>query len=561
MTKEPNPTGKQHHITSQVESGTVFAPQILRSPSRARGGEDALENMSYCLVDKEPLVSVVLTVGARARFLREALASVLRQTYRNLQIIVACGASLDGIGLEEHLKDKRIVQLRFKSAQSEVLLLNEAIKRAGGQYIAYLDERVIYYPHHIARLLDALTQAPDCELAYGDLYQTRCRRMGDGSWGVLDKLLVAGGKFDRRRLFQSDWLPRCGMMHRRDLLDRTGPFPDAAGDLLDWDLARRLALFTDFAHINEITAERMCPTGETSDASGAQQSGEDDFTAAVLVVRSARPAKPWPKMPDLSIILISPSADRTFQHTLSQIYYHTFIPYQVLVPLPADQFAKLPIKLPNLLAVPVDPDASFARKLEAALDCCEGDFVAVVPAALPIASGWVEEGVFALVDSGTATDGVLLQGTDERNWAAVLRRDRLTAARIRFPHLGVRDSVVQAGLEVSKEVGSGQSCRFEKLKARAQKLQQAGRYPEAAELYELLSSMGRDELSMATCAAGALYQGGDDERAIGLTRRINEARPTVETLLLEARLHRRADRIHDAVASLQRAREQLQWKG
>ena len=32
-----------------------------------------------------------------------------------------------------------------------------------------------------------------------------------------------------------------------------------------------------------------------------------------------------------------------------------------------------------------------------------------------------------LVDSGTAGDGVLLEGTDERNWAAVLRRDRLTA--------------------------------------------------------------------------------------------------------------------------------------
>ncbi|GAG26148.1 unnamed protein product, partial [marine sediment metagenome] len=111
-----------------------------------------------------PVVSVLIPTFNRPRYLSEALASALHQSYSNLQVIVVNDGGQDVSSIVNSFSDPRIIFINRKENRGKAFSLNEALARAEGEYIAYLDDDDLYYPNHIETLVDVLENKTDCQV-------------------------------------------------------------------------------------------------------------------------------------------------------------------------------------------------------------------------------------------------------------------------------------------------------------------------------------------------------------------------------------------------------------
>lgn len=91
---------------------------------------------------KTPLVSVIMATHNDEKFLRQAIESVLSQTYQNSELIVINDASTDSTAeiLADFLSlNKQIIVLTNKQKLGLTNSLNIGIEKAKGEYIARID--------------------------------------------------------------------------------------------------------------------------------------------------------------------------------------------------------------------------------------------------------------------------------------------------------------------------------------------------------------------------------------------------------------------------------------
>jgi glycosyltransferase involved in cell wall biosynthesis len=98
-----------------------------------------------------PLVSVLLAVHNDARFLGEAVGSVLGQTLRDLELILVDDASDDPV---EGFDDPRVTLVRNERRLGLAASLNRALDRASGKYVARLDADDVALPERLARQVE-----------------------------------------------------------------------------------------------------------------------------------------------------------------------------------------------------------------------------------------------------------------------------------------------------------------------------------------------------------------------------------------------------------------------
>lgn len=503
-----------------------------------------------------PLITVVIPTYNRRRYLPEALASAVRQSYRRLEIFVVNDGGEDVGDIVRSFNDPRITFIDRKVNRGKAFSLNEALMRARGKYVAYLDDDDVYYPGHIATLVGALEDGIDCGVAYSDLYKVYCEALPDGRRQVLSKYVEISRDFDRFLMLYFNHVLHVCLMHRRDLLDKTGLYNENVNVLIDWDMTRRLAFYSDFRHVPAITGEFFSPVGPSDRISVQRRRDSQEYLRNILMIRTTRPPKPWPKMKDLSVILLVEQLDDRTADTMLRIWRHTFHPYRLHVPLPATQAARLNVEMPNVEAVPVGESSSPAERLDAALRRCEGEYVAILPSGAPVEEMWVEHPVGALMSS-TRPEGFLLEGAGSQPWAAVLRRTDLEDARRTFAHLSIEASLAAGGVDLRQARPDELPFQFDDLLLQAKLAEADGDWATAARLFTHMSERFQNELWMKAMAARAYFKADDYEKAGLLSHEVNRLRPTVDTLLLEARVCRQRRKFKEAIRLLWQAEQAL----
>jgi glycosyltransferase involved in cell wall biosynthesis len=504
-----------------------------------------------------PLVSVLMPTFNRRRYLAGALAGALSQTYRNLEIFVVRDGGEDVADVVRSFRDPRIVFIDRKENRGKPRSLNEALSKAQGKYVAYLDDDDTWYPHHVETLVRALETQTDCQAAYSDLYRVYCEVRPGAERAVLSKHVEISRDFDRFLMLYFNHVLHVSLMHRRDLLEKTGPYTESLNILIDWDINRRTAFFSDFHHVLSITGEFYCPVKNSDRISDVRRRDSDDYLRNVLAIRTKNPPKPWPKMDELSIIMALDRLDHEIGQMLMRVWRHTFYPYQLYLPLPPADLARLDIEMPNVVCVPVDPKSSMDERVDIALQRAQGAYVAVVPRGLPIEDMWVEDAVHAILHNGANREGFLLGGVERGRWGAVVRRSDLQQARATYPHLSIESSLAACGVRVRSPRPEEFPFQFDELLRQGKLAETEGDWTLAAQLFERMGRQYGNELWMETMAARAYFEAGNRAEAGRLSREVNRFRPAIDTLLLEAKVRRQERDYAGAITLLDKAEQWL----
>lgn len=110
-----------------------------------------------------PIVSVIMPVYNSEKYLREAVESILSQTFRNFELIAVDDGSTDGSGsilAGYHQQDERIVILTHLKNEGIVSALNWGLKIASGKYIARMDADDVSLPERLEQQVRFLEAHP-----------------------------------------------------------------------------------------------------------------------------------------------------------------------------------------------------------------------------------------------------------------------------------------------------------------------------------------------------------------------------------------------------------------
>ncbi len=125
-------------------------------------------------MQNEPLISVIMaTFNEPKQFIEESISSILNQTYRNLELLIADDSTneetvkvIDGFAS----KDDRVIVIRKKERMGFVNALNEALHQAKGEYIARMDGDDISLPNRFDIQIKYASTHSEVDVFGGDMY-------------------------------------------------------------------------------------------------------------------------------------------------------------------------------------------------------------------------------------------------------------------------------------------------------------------------------------------------------------------------------------------------------
>ncbi len=203
---------------------------------------------------ESPLISVIIPTYNRPTMLREAIASVLNQTYQHIEIVVINDGGDDVQSVIDSFNcNDQIIYLPLAEHCERSMARNKGIRASHGEYIAYLDDDDIYYPEHLSTLIRTVIDR-DVSVVYSDAYEAT-QLIHDDSYTITDRKVVYSVDFNRNYLLIENIFPNLVILHKRECFEQVGGFDESLFTHEDWELWIRMSLHYDFCHIPTITAE------------------------------------------------------------------------------------------------------------------------------------------------------------------------------------------------------------------------------------------------------------------------------------------------------------------
>lgn len=206
---------------------------------------------SFLRMIQAPRVSVVMSVYNAARWLREAVQSVLDQTLRELELIVVDDGSTDGTpAILQAVGDGRLRAVR-QSRAGLTVSLNRGLRLASGPLLARLDADDVALPERLARQVAFLDAHPEVGVLGTACLETdeSGRVLGTYRPPVTDAEI-------RRALIRRNPFVHSSVMMRRDVLEPAGFYDEALAVAQDYELWLRLSRLTRMANLGEPLVRR-----------------------------------------------------------------------------------------------------------------------------------------------------------------------------------------------------------------------------------------------------------------------------------------------------------------
>jgi len=211
-----------------------------------------------------PLVSIIMRIhGDQIPFLRESVASVLRQTYLNIELItVEDGGTCAKNFMEEVISKapQRKIKYFSLSKQGRSATGNVGLSEATGELMMFLDSDDYLYPDHVEILTEELQANVHIDIVYSLAWEVTSKLSNekdgtlvpeDFSYTLLPTYLK---NFSFEALRENNLFPIQSPMFRRSVYEKCGGFDTRLEYLEDWNLWLRYADYFNFKQIFKLTS-------------------------------------------------------------------------------------------------------------------------------------------------------------------------------------------------------------------------------------------------------------------------------------------------------------------
>ena len=137
-------------------------------------------------------VSVIIPTYKRANFIKRAIDSVLKQTYRNLELIIVddnnpgdeSRCTMEAI--ISQYNDERLIYLKHEKNMNGATARNTGIAKATGEYITFLDDDDFFLNDRINKLVEVMENEKEYDCAYTGVVKVKNRNIVDIKYSNLD---------------------------------------------------------------------------------------------------------------------------------------------------------------------------------------------------------------------------------------------------------------------------------------------------------------------------------------------------------------------------------------
>lgn len=211
-----------------------------------------------------PAISVVMAVYNCEKYLKEAIESILNQTFSDFEFIIVNDGSTDRTGeIVKFFDDSRIVLIQ-QDNQGLSAALNSAIRIAKGKYIARADADDISWPERLKKQFEFMEKNPQC--------------VAVGSWahwidingGYLCTMKMSSNSDELKRgLPFKIPVPHAGAIYRKNAVIEIGGYKDVGRYFYHEDMLLMIDLSRkgEFYNLPEVLSSfRVVPSSNTQRA-------------------------------------------------------------------------------------------------------------------------------------------------------------------------------------------------------------------------------------------------------------------------------------------------------
>ena len=204
--------------------------------------------MNQNLINKNPLISVIINCYNGEKYLKEAINSVLKQTYKNWEIIFWDNQSSDKTAsILKSYKDKRIKYYYAKTHTTLYEARNQAYLKSKGEFLCFLDSDDYYLNNFIKKQLQLFENSDVGFSSVNHFYKDEKKKI---FWVRFKKKMPEGFILDD--LLQDYSVCLSSLFIRRSVLPQLkAPFDNNYTYIGDFDLVIRLSAEFKMARSHE----------------------------------------------------------------------------------------------------------------------------------------------------------------------------------------------------------------------------------------------------------------------------------------------------------------------
>ena len=224
-------------------------------------------------------VSVCIPTYNTARYLADAIESVLAQDFSDYELVICDNASTDETPeICRRYNDSRVRYVRFDELVNQGGNWNRCLELSSGEYVALLHADDLYLPGFLEERVRILDQQPDVGLVFGAVQLINDHGVVTGKEAFGDEVFMAPApEFYKELLIKCVILPP-SVVVRRGCYEALGRFDEKRLFAIDWEMWLRLSARFGVAYSPAVnSAYRYHDMSGTTLGIAAGRNGPDDF--------------------------------------------------------------------------------------------------------------------------------------------------------------------------------------------------------------------------------------------------------------------------------------------